>query len=59
MHCALNRLHKLPHEILDCPREERAFIFGSVELKAEAERKLAEKDKNKGSKRGRKRRLRK
>jgi hypothetical protein len=42
-HFALQRLHILPHVIQGLPRTERAFVYASCVLRAEAEDKETER----------------
>ncbi|CAH1202982.1 hypothetical protein PAECIP111891_02187 [Paenibacillus allorhizoplanae] len=37
LHYALHRLRKLPHEILELPLSERAFIYASISLYSKKE----------------------
>ncbi|MGO4498807.1 hypothetical protein AB4114_23270 [Paenibacillus sp. 2RAB27] len=39
LHFALHRLKKLPHEILERPASERAYIFASIALVVKKEAK--------------------
>lgn len=39
----LHRLKKWPHEYLALPREERAMVIASIQLKSENDRKEARK----------------
>lgn len=38
-HYCLHKLHKWPHEFLQLPRTERAFVIGSIEVKLEDDQK--------------------
>lgn len=40
---ALHKLHILPGRLMELPRSERAFIYASVSVRLEAERKEAAK----------------
>lgn len=46
-HYALHQLHILPGTLLSLPREEQAFIIGSIKVKLENEKKEAAKLKRK------------
>lgn len=37
-HFALQRLHILPAQLMALPEEERAFIYASIDLRGEAEK---------------------
>jgi len=47
----LHQLHLLPSQFLKLPREEKAFIIASIQLKAEKEKKEAQKMKQNGKRR--------
>lgn len=47
----LHKLHKWPHELLELPENERAFVFAAVGLKLKAEKEEADKAKRKARKR--------
>lgn len=49
-HYALHRLKILPGQLLALPRRERAFIYASIDLQIEKEKKEAQKAKRKGKK---------
>lgn len=38
-HNCLQKLHILPSRIVSMPREERAFLYASMEIRAETEKK--------------------
>ncbi len=42
-HYALHRFHILPRQFLELPREERAFLYASIELRVEEEKATANK----------------
>lgn len=42
-HFALHKLHILPGQLLELPREELAFIYASVDIRVEAEREAQKK----------------
>lgn len=46
-HYALHKLKILPHELINLPRQERAFIYASTDIVVEKESKEAKKLKNK------------
>ena len=50
-HFALQKLRKFPHEILDLPEREKAFVYASIQLRIEDEKKQAAKIKPKGGRR--------
>ena len=39
LHYALHKLHKLPHEILNLPHREKMYVYGSIIVKAEDDKK--------------------
>lgn len=49
-HCALHRLKILPSTLVALPLRERAFIYASIDLQIEKEKKEAQKAKRKGKK---------
>lgn len=51
-HYALHRLKILPGALLSLPLRERAFIYASIDLQIEKEKKEAQKAKRKGKKGG-------
>ena len=52
-HYALHRLKILPGALLALPRRERAFIYASIDLQIEKEKKEAAKAKRRKGKKGR------
>lgn len=52
-HYALHRLKILPGALLALPRRERAFIYASIDLQIEKEKKEAAKAKSRKGKKGR------
>ena len=49
-HYALHRLKTLPSTLVALPLRERAFIYASIDLQIEKEKKEAQKAKRKGKK---------
>lgn len=49
-HYCLHKLHMLPSQFLALDEEDKAFVIASITLKAEKERKEAERIKRKGKK---------
>ena len=49
-HYALHRLKFLPSTLVSLPLRERAFIYASIDLQIEKEKKEAQKAKRKGKK---------
>jgi hypothetical protein len=52
-HYALHRLKILPGQLLALPRRERAFIYASIDLQIEKEKKEAKKAGRRKGKKGR------
>lgn len=46
-HFCLQKLHKFPHEFLNLPFKEKAFVIASVQIRAENEKEEANKIKKK------------
>ena len=42
-HYCLQKLHKFPHEFLDLPFREKAFVIGSINHRIEDEKKEQDK----------------
>lgn len=40
-HYALHKFHLLPGQLMALPREERAFIYASIDLRVEEEKRRA------------------
>lgn len=49
-HYCLHKLRMLPSQFLELEEEDKAFVIASITLKAEKERKEAERIKRKGKK---------
>jgi len=47
-HFALQKLHILPSVLNEMPQREKAFIYASIQIRTEAEKKEAGKLKRKG-----------
>jgi hypothetical protein len=51
-HFALQKLHMFPHEILNLPDREKAFVYASIQVRIEQEKKEAAKIQAAKGKRG-------
>ena len=49
-HYCLQELHKFPHEFLELPFKERAYIIASIQIRIEKEKEEAKKMKSKSKK---------
>ncbi|WP_374713104.1 hypothetical protein [Symbiobacterium terraclitae] len=54
-HYALHKLHLLPSQLLAIPRRERAFVYASISLQVEEEKRRTEEARRAGAGRGRRR----
>lgn len=50
-HFALQKLHILPSTLANMSEREKAFVYGSIQVRVEQEKKEAQKAKRKGGKR--------
>ena len=46
-HFCLQKLHKFPHEFLELPLKEKAYIIASIQIRIEDEKNEAKRIKNK------------